>query len=341
MSTEAIPGALTEKPQLSTTEWRQTAKESAAQQDFKYCFINGEIKESSEFVQANDTAITMGAGCYETFLCLDGGKIWEGREHCDRFFATCEALGFPLPIDQNTLLSSIRDLVSRNRASRCLVRCLASPGAYANSLVESPELLTPTLMIQCLPLNFMSAEQLREGIVLASVEEDRWTRSDLKSTSLLPNFMALRAAKQSLCDDAIFVTNEGNIQQCSFSNIFCLIKGELHTPAAGPHTGVVPGRMRRLVLDVAEEMGIPVIDDEPISLWNASRADECFCTSTRNLIVPVSAIDGTPIKVGQLSFTLLQKICERIEAETGSKLFESLKRDIEQLEQREFVGIGL
>ncbi|KAL0230962.1 hypothetical protein GEMRC1_010367 [Eukaryota sp. GEM-RC1] len=341
---EPIPGAIiSETPSESlsvmpTRGWESAAKQQSKVPDaFRYCFIDGVIKSEEDVKNFHDLGFTHGAGCYETILFRNGNPFLF-QDHIKRFLDTCRSIGCHLPLDVSRLMQAVRSVVSRNNMDNCLIRCFATPGNYG--LDEMPKVLTPSLIIECLPSKLPSVAELVEGINIATVSDDRWGRSDLKTTMLLPNLMAHRAALEDHCEEALFVTNEGNVTQCAFSNIFCFFNGELHTPPAGPHCNVVPGLIRHMVIEIAEDKGISVNVESPLSLWALSHSEEIFVTSTSQLILPVHSVDGKPCQTvcGSVTLEIMEELAGRLAAETGGEVpFSNIQEDMKNLQS---AGIG-
>ena len=90
---------------------------------------------------------------------------------------------------------------------------------------------------------------------------------------------------------AVLLDHAGNLSEGMGSNIFVVRQGRLLTPR---ERFVLPGVSRAVVMELAEELDIPVIEQD-IDLYDAYTADEAFLTSTSLCICPVRSINGTPI----------------------------------------------
>ena len=90
----------------------------------------------------------------------------------------------------------------------------------------------------------------------------------------------------------------------------------LLTHPIGPK--VLPGITRAVLLEIAQELGIPAIE-RPFTEAEAIMSDEIFITSTTRELVWVSHWNGLRIaeKVGPLTLKLHQAFQERVRRETA------------------------
>jgi branched-chain amino acid aminotransferase len=104
---------------------------------------------------------------------------------------------------------------------------------------------------------------------------------------------ALRAG----ADEAVMCNHDGDIVECSQSNIFIVRGGALHTPPVS--AGLLPGITREFVIELAAGLGIPT-HEAAFRPAEMAGADEAFITGTTREITPVRALDdhliggGTP-----------------------------------------------
>lgn len=89
---------------------------------------------------------------------------------------------------------------------------------------------------------------------------------------------------------------DGNVAENKGGNVFAVVEGELRTPATD---NCLAGISRRMVLELAAELGIPVREThlQPYDLYTA---DEVFFTSTPYCIMPATRFNGLPVADGQV-----------------------------------------
>lgn len=97
-------------------------------------------------------------------------------------------------------------------------------------------------------------------------------------------------------DEAIMLTQEGNVCEGSGENIFIVSGGRLVTP--GPGEGILVGVTRNTVIELAQrELAVETIERQ-LSRSELYSADECFLTGTAAHVTPVVEVDHRMIGSG-------------------------------------------
>jgi branched-chain amino acid aminotransferase len=118
----------------------------------------------------------------------------------------------------------------------------------------------------------------------------------VKSLNYLNNILARIEANQALVDEAIMLTADGYVCECSADNLFVVRSGEVWTPAA--FLGILKGVTRDAVLELARDLGVPTVE-RVFTLHDVYTADECFLTGTGAEVGPVVEVDGRAIGDGR------------------------------------------
>jgi branched-chain amino acid aminotransferase len=108
--------------------------------------------------------------------------------------------------------------------------------------------------------------------------------------------------------EAILVDQEGNITEASRSNVFFLHEKSVFT---SPVKHVLPGITRKKVLQVCEEIGVPVVFEQ-ILVSEIGRYQGCFLTGTARRVVPVERIDDTRFIPDTTLFRNISKAFEEL-----------------------------
>lgn len=98
-------------------------------------------------------------------------------------------------------------------------------------------------------------------------------------------------------DDAVVLSESGQVTEGSAMNIFLVINGVLTTTCRTDD--ILIGVTRNTVIELANELGIPV-SERSIDRTELYNADEVFCCGTGAQIVPVESIDKRIIGDGKI-----------------------------------------
>ncbi len=142
-----------------------------------------------------------------------------------------------------------------------------------------------------------SYAQAREhGTGVITFPDIRWERCDIKSTNLLANVLAVQAAKEAGCPEAILYLPDGTLTECSHSSFFGVLDGTILTAPKSP--AILPGITRGLVLALAERAGLPE-REQMLKRDDLRHVSELFLTGTTTEVMPITQVDGHPIANGQ------------------------------------------
>ena len=120
--------------------------------------------------------------------------------------------------------------------------------------------------------------------------------ADIKTGSLIHQVIARREANAKGAYEAIMLTGEDKLSDGITSNIYMVRDGKLLTPARG--AAIVEGITRRVILDLARDMGLDVVEGF-FDIADIARADEMFLTSTTREVVPIARVEGAPVGSGK------------------------------------------
>jgi len=144
-----------------------------------------------------------------------------------------------------------------------------------------------------------------------------WTRNErsatagLKTTSYAENAIALAHAKRHGASEAVLADTLGRLSECTGSNVFVVVDGEVLTPSLD--TGCLAGVTRELVL----AWGADVADVRETHLpYDVLRsADEVFITSSTRDVHPVVRIDDRELEPGPVTMLLSEVFASRARAQ--------------------------
>lgn len=141
--------------------------------------------------------------------------------------------------------------------------------------------------------------EIKEGVSVILEQDVRWSRCDVKSTTLLPNVLANHKAISSGHYEAVLF-RDNFITEGSHTNFFAVKNDSIITAPLSNY--ILNGITRSIIFNLCEENNIQIIE-EYILLNEIFTYDEFFLTGTTTEITPVVKIgnrmvgDGKPGKM--------------------------------------------
>jgi branched-chain amino acid aminotransferase len=255
--------------------------------------INGVIAGPDEAkISVLDHGLLFGDSVYETLRTYNRKPFLFSR-HFLRLEHSAQAIDLPLPWTKAKALDEVRKTLF---AGECRIRLVVTRGV--GEVAADIETCTdPTPIIIVVPLVVPPERIYREGVETVISNVRRSSRfADIKTGSLIHQVLARREAKARRAYEAILLTADDKLSDGITSNIYIVRDGKLLTP--GHDAGIVEGITRGVVLDLAREMGLQVIEGL-FDVGEIAKADEMFLTSSTREIVPISSVDGKRIGNGQ------------------------------------------
>lgn len=264
-------------------------------------YLNGQyLPQEKATISIMDRGFLFGDGIYEVIPVFNG-KLFEFNQHVVRMNQSLAAISMQNPHTQDewkiifeTLLQK-NDQTSGNHSCYCQV----TRGADTSRSHTFPTHLTPTVVAFITPFKSHSMTELEQGYSAITVDDSRRRDCYIKAITLLPNILNKRDAKSQGAIEAILIRN-GEVMECTSSNIFIVKNNQLMTPPLSP--AVLSGITRQLIITLANNNAIPCIETTitPAMLMDA---DEVWVTGSVKEICPILSIDGKIIgngKVGAL-----------------------------------------
>lgn len=241
-----------------------------------------------------DRGFLFGDGVYEVIPVYDGKPL--GLElHLGRFARSLAAIRLPAPMNDAALVAAIHALIEGNGGGNQSVYLQASRNGDTGRDHRFPAQQFSTLFAMCSRLTPVRAEDYADGVTAVTLEDQRWARCDIKSTSLLANVLARQAASEAGAAEAI-LTRDGKMIEGAASAAVCIIDGVCIAPPED--NAVLPSITRRIVLDLAHAEGVAVAV-RAIGVDECRAADELLLMSSTKELMPVVRLDNQPIGSGQ------------------------------------------
>ena len=268
-------------------------------------FFRGKVVPLSEAkVSVTTHALHYGTAVFEGIRAnwnAERGKmyVFRMREHYQRLLQGCRIMLLDIPYDADDLCSITLDLLRRCGYKEDLyVRPLAYKSEERVANLKLQELASDFTLIAVPFGNYIESE----GAIRCCTSS--WRRID--DTIIPPrvkisghyvnSILAKTEATMAGFDEAIMLTQDGNVSEGSGENLFLVQDGVLHTPLVAHNN--LAGITRDCAMQLAKrELGLEVVERE-IRRSELYLADEVFLTGTAAHITPVGELDSRPIGDG-------------------------------------------
>ncbi len=259
--------------------------------------INGELLHRDQAgISPFDSVVQGGDAVWEGLRLYDG-RIFKLREHLARLRSSALALAFDeIPSDDEIVVEIRRTLAANRMRDAVHIRLTLTRGVKVTSGMD-PRLNQsgPTLIVLA---EHKSPVYDRTGLRLITSSVRRFDPDTLDPkihhANLLQSILAKIEANAAGADDAVMLDRRGFIAETNATHLFFVSGGVVMTS----HTVACPeGITRATILELCDEHGIPTRVAD-LSLTEAYRADEAFCTGTMGELASVIEIDGRAIGEG-------------------------------------------
>ncbi len=282
--------------------------------------VEGELVAATEAtVSVEDRGFLYGDAAFETMRAY-GGEIFEWEAHMDRLAETCDVLGLDHGLSRSDLKTRVDETLDANGVGDAYVRLSITRGIQPGKLTPD-EVVDPTVVVivEPLPRGGRDGRPVWDGpATLQTVKTKRVPDASIPARAKTHNYLNGILARLELrvtdADEALMVDLDGRVTEGATSTLFFVRDNALRTPSLdGP---ILPGITRRVVLELADEEGIPV--EEGYYTPNEIRqADEVFLTNSTWELRPVETVDGMSVGddgAGPVTTLLSRLFDSRVEA---------------------------
>ncbi len=261
----------------------------------RYAYVNGRyLPHAQAAVHIEDRGYQFADGVYEVVPVYRGALVDEGP-HLDRLERSLRELRIAMPVARATLKLISRELMRRNDLTQGMLYMQVTRGVAPRDH-KFPATARPALVMTTRQTKPHGEALLTQGIKVITVPDIRWQRCDIKSTSLLPNVLAKQQASEAGAYEAWQVDSEGYVTEGSSTNAWIVnAEGKVVTRDVGH--AILNGITRITLLKQIREAGLE-LEERAFTLEEAKAAREAFLTSSTSFVLPIVAIDETPVGNG-------------------------------------------
>ncbi len=230
-----------------------------------------------------------GIRAYET---ADGPAVFRLTPHIERLFRSAKIFALDIPFTPAELIEATRETVRVNNLPSCYIRPIVYLGYGEMGLNPLP--CSVNVSIAVWPWGaYLGEEGIRNGV---RMKISSWQRHDpnamppaAKGTGMYINSqMAKIEAVRAGYDEAILLSPQGYVSECTGENIFVVRGGTIWTPPVS--AGALEGITQDAVITIARDLGYEVAWND-ILRSDLYTAEEAFLTGTAAEVVPIRSVD--------------------------------------------------
>ena len=265
-------------------------------------YIDGKyLNYEDSKIHINDRGYHFGDAVYEVIV-FNKNIFYDFDGHIQRLFKSLKSLEIKFSLSSSSLKIIINNLIRLNKANIGSVYIQVSRGVAERNHSFHGLNIKPILTI--IVTKKSNIENNLNGVKAITLNDNRWSRPDIKTTQLLPNVLAKTLANKNNAYESIFIDDEGFVTEGSSSNIWVLNK-ENQLITRNLDGKILSGITRNSISLFAKKNNIAVIEKKftQIELYNAK---EVFLTSASSFIMPIVQIDDQNINQGLVGYVSLE-----------------------------------
>lgn len=280
-------------------------------------WLNGELVDHDQAkLSVFDHGLLYGDGCFEGIRAY-GGRIFKLASHLRRMYQSAERIRLTPPYSSDEIAEAIRETLSANDLIDAYIRLVFTRGVGTLGLhpFRCPN---PSVFIIADTIELYPPQLYENGMEVIVAKRRRIPIECLdpatKSLNYLNNILAKIEAIDANVLEAIMLSTDGYVSECTGDNIFTVTDGQIATPPA--EAGILHGITRQFVVqDLAPHLGYNV-QQRMMTMDDVLAADEVFLTGTAAEIIGVGKIDGHAIgsgTVGTVTRALVAEFRKRVD----------------------------
>ncbi len=256
-------------------------------------WFNGAFMPLSDVkISPLDRAFLYGDAIYEV-IPVFSGRCFLLEPHLNRLDRSLGEIHIRNPYTRAEWRTLVTELVRRNAGDNVSVYLQVSRGADEGRDHGFPGAhVAPTVFAMVTPIPQPHPD--RHGIRAITCGDERWSRCDIKSTSLLANVLARQKAREANAGEAILL-RDGYLTEGSASSVIIVEHGVLIRRPTGRE--ILPGTTTDSIIDLARACGLDC-RAEPISEARLRSADEIWVAAATRGVAPVVILDDKPVGNG-------------------------------------------
>ena len=240
-----------------------------------------------------------GCGVFEgirAYATAQGPAVFRLTDHITRLFNSARIFMIDVPFTPEQLVAATKETVRVNGLDSCYIRPIVYLGYGEMGLNPLPCPVNVSIAVWRWG-SYLGDEGIANGV---RMKISSWQRHDpnamppaAKGTGMyLNSSMAKVEALKGGYDEAILLSPQGYVSECTGENLFVVRDGRIVTPPSS--AGALEGITQSSVMTIARDLGYDV-EVGNILRSDLYTADEAFLSGTAAEVVPIRSVDDREI----------------------------------------------
>jgi branched-chain amino acid aminotransferase len=236
-----------------------------------------------------------GCGVFEgirAYATAQGPAVFRLTDHLTRLFDSARIFMIDVPFTLEQLVAATKETVRVNQLDSCYIRPIVYLGYGEMGLNPLPCPVNVSIAVWRWG-SYLGDEGIANGV---RMKISSWQRHDpnamppaAKGTGMyLNSSMAKVEALKGGYDEAILLSPQGYVSECTGENLFVVRDGRIVTPPSS--AGALEGITQSSVMTIARDLGYDV-EVGNILRSDLYTADEAFLSGTAAEVVPIRSVD--------------------------------------------------
>jgi branched-chain amino acid aminotransferase len=236
-----------------------------------------------------------GLGVFEgirAYRTTKGPAVFRLTDHIVRLFNSAKIFMIDVPFSLEEIVDATKETVRVNEMQECYIRPIVYLGYGEMGLNPLPAPVNAAIAVW--PWGtYLGDEGIKHGV---RMKISSWRRHDpnimppaAKGTGMYINSQLAKVeALKAGYDEAIMLSTQGYVSECSGENLFIVRNGKILTPptAAGALEGITQDSVMRIARDLGYE-----VETANILRSDLYTCEEAFCCGTAAEVVPIRSVD--------------------------------------------------
>ncbi|HEX4862697.1 MAG TPA: branched-chain amino acid transaminase [Acidimicrobiales bacterium] len=244
-----------------------------------------------------------GCGVFEgirAYPTESGPAVFRLTDHIVRLFNSAKIFMIDVPFGVEDIIEATKTTVRVNGLAECYIRPIVYLGYGEMGLNPLPCPVNVSIAVWPWAA-YLGDDGIANGV---RMKISSWQRHDpnamppaAKGTGMyLNSSMAKVEALKAGYDEAILLSPQGYVSECTGENIFVVRGGKIITPplAAGALEGITQSSVMAIASDLGFEVEVGNILRSDLYI-----ADEAFLSGTAAEVVPIASVDDRPVRDGK------------------------------------------